>query len=103
VLSRQGYAVKSADSVAAAQKLIDGESFDLLISDIGLPDGSGLDIMRHLRKTQLTPGIAVSGYGMEEDIASAKAAGFTRHLTKPVHPDLLLAAVADALKTTTKQ
>jgi len=98
VLSREGYAVTRADSVASAQKLIDAESFDLLISDIGLPDGSGLDIVRHLRKTQTTPGIAVSGYGMDQDISSAKDAGFSRHLTKPVHPDVLLAAVAEMLK-----
>jgi signal transduction histidine kinase len=99
VLSRQGYSVKRADGVAAALKLIEAEPFDLLISDIGLPDGSGLEIMRQLRfKQSATPGIAVSGYGMEEDIASAKNAGFSRHLTKPVHPDILLAAVADSLK-----
>jgi signal transduction histidine kinase len=98
VLSRQGYAVHRADSVAAAKKLIDTESFDLLISDIGLPDGSGLEIMKHLRQKQSTPGIAVSGYGMEEDITSAKTAGFAEHLTKPVHPDRLLSTVAEMVK-----
>jgi signal transduction histidine kinase len=99
MLSRQGYSVTRADSVAAAVKSIDADSFDLLISDIGLPDGSGLEIMRHLRsKTRSTPGIAVSGYGMEHDIISAREAGFAQHLTKPVHPDILLAAVAEAIK-----
>jgi signal transduction histidine kinase len=98
VLSRQGYTVSRADSVATAKELIDAESFDLLISDIGLPDGSGLEIMRHLSEKHPTPGIAVSGYGMEEDIISAKRAGFSQHLTKPVHPDRLLSTVAELLK-----
>jgi signal transduction histidine kinase len=99
MLSRQGYSVTRAASVAAAMKSIEADSFDLLISDIGLPDGSGLDIMRHLRSTaRATPGIAVSGYGMEQDILSARQAGFAQHLTKPVHPDILLAAVAQTMK-----
>jgi signal transduction histidine kinase len=98
VLSREGYTVHRTQSVSEAKKAIDTESFDLLISDIGLPDGSGLEIMQYLRNKRSTPGIAVRGYGMEQDISQAKNAGFARHLTKPVHPDILLATVAEMLK-----
>ena len=52
--------------------------------DLGLPDGTGTDLMRELRETHGLRGIALSGYGMEEDIARAREAGFVSHLTKPV-------------------
>jgi signal transduction histidine kinase len=98
VLGRQGYRITRAEDVASAKRAVDADNFDLVISDIGLPDGSGLDIVRHLRQKRDTPAIAVSGYGMAQDVASAEAAGFNRHLTKPVHPDILLDAVAEFLK-----
>lgn len=56
----------------------------MLISDIGLPDGSGLELMDEIQKTRRFPGIAISGFGSEEDIRASKAAGFSEHLTKPV-------------------
>jgi CheY-like chemotaxis protein len=65
---------------------------DILISDIGLPDGSGLEIMRHLRDRDghgPVRGIALSGFGMEEDIRKSREAGFDHHLTKPVTFDRL--------------
>jgi len=59
--------------------------FDLLISDIALPDGSGLDLMRELQRQQKgIKGIALSGFGTQEDVRRAKLAGFTAHSTKPV-------------------
>ena len=56
----------------------------MLISDIGLPDGSGLDLIRQLRAKAPVKGIAVSGFGMEEDLSSSRRAGFSEHLVKPV-------------------
>ena len=85
-----GYRVKTAESVEAALRVAAVEKFDLLVSDIGLPDGSGEDLLRLLReKGHTLPGIALSGYGMEQDMARSHAAGFQVHLVKPVLPQQL--------------
>jgi signal transduction histidine kinase len=85
-----GYQVTTAESVEAALRTAMQEKFDLLVSDIGLPDGSGEDLIRQLRdKGHKLPGIALSGYGMEQDINRSRAAGFQVHLTKPVSPQHL--------------
>ena len=89
VLRHQGHTVRRAGTVAAALQAAQAEPFDLLISDIGLPDGSGLDLMRQLRLRQPVRGIALSGFGMEEDVTRSRAAGFDEHLTKPVSLDVL--------------
>jgi PAS domain S-box-containing protein len=69
------------------------EGFDLLISDIRLPDGSGLDLMRRLRTTQKIHGIAISGFGTEQDRHRSQEAGYAMHLTKPVDFNRLLEAI----------
>ena len=69
------------------------DGFDLIISDLGLPDGSGLDVMRQLRDRYAGRAIALTGYGMESDIAASRAAGFAEHLTKPVDLAALDAAI----------
>ena len=89
LFKRLGYDVRSAGDVATAVSLAENHQFDLVISDLGLPDGSGLDLMRHLRDRYGLRGIALSGYGMEEDLIRSKAAGFTEHLVKPVSFDKL--------------
>ena len=58
--------------------------FDILVSDIGLPDGSGCELMVELRTRQGLVGIALTGYGMHEDMERSREAGFVTHLTKPV-------------------
>lgn len=68
-----------------------------MISDLGLPDGSGLELMRALRAVRLVPGIALSGYGMEEDQRESSAAGFARHLVKPVEFADLTRALEEVL------
>jgi CheY-like chemotaxis protein len=72
-----------------------GEPFDVLVSDIGLPDGTGVDLIRQIRQKygNRPPALALTGYGMEDDIARCKAAGFTDHLTKPVNLQKLEAAI----------
>ena len=77
-------------------KAAEHENFDLVISDLGLPDGMGYDIMRGVRAHSGTVGIAISGYGMDDDIEKSKAAGFVEHLIKPVDPSALEAAIARA-------
>jgi PAS domain S-box-containing protein len=86
LLERLGHRVRIADSVASAL-LAAEQPFDLLLSDIGLPDGTGNDLIRQLREGRHVnvPAVALTGFGMEEDIAKSREAGFTDHLTKPVN------------------
>jgi signal transduction histidine kinase/CheY-like chemotaxis protein len=84
LLRKRGHKVSTADSVKSALHLLDRARFDALISDIGLPDGNGCDVMRAAKQRQELRGIAVSGFGMDDDIRRSKEAGFEHHLTKPV-------------------
>jgi PAS domain S-box-containing protein len=95
MFSRNGYSVRIADSVASALRAAQVEPFDLLISDIGLPDGSGLDLMAQLSSKQPIKGIVLSGHGMEDDIRRTKAAGFAVHLIKPISMKTLLQVVRE--------
>lgn len=85
LLERMGYQVQTADSVSSALQVSETNPFDIVISDIGLPDGSGLDLMREiLQRHEEVKGVALSGFGMEDDIRRSKEAGFIEHITKPV-------------------
>jgi CheY-like chemotaxis protein len=86
VLRKQGFEALKADSVATALAAAAGDRpIDLLVSDLTLPDGSGHDLMRQLRQSRpRLRGIAVSGHGSDEDRAASLAAGFARHVVKPV-------------------
>jgi two-component system CheB/CheR fusion protein len=95
LLMRDGHCVERAGDVATALAMANRQRFDLLISDLGLPDRSGLDLMCELRaRGSRMPGIALSGYGQEEDIRRSKEAGFGAHLTKPTSPDRLAEVIA---------
>ncbi len=95
LLTAEGHLVHMAGDVAAALGLAASHTFDLLISDLGLPDGSGDDLMRSLRgRGLLVPGIAVSGYGQEEDVRRSRESGFAEHLTKPVDVGRLRGIIA---------
>jgi CheY-like chemotaxis protein len=78
------HAVRPAAMLSSALTLATTEEFDLVLSDIELPDGTGLELMHELRKTHATPGIAMSGFGSEDDIRLSRSAGFAEHLTKPI-------------------
>jgi signal transduction histidine kinase len=94
LLMAEGHSVEWASDVAGALRLAEGEAFDLLLSDLGLPDGTGEDLMRAIRRRGSTlPGIVISGYGMEQDIARSRDAGFAAHLIKPVSLDKLEEAI----------
>jgi len=87
-------AASVAAGLAAAASAAGTEAgFDLVLSDIGLPDGSGLDLMRELVRLYRLPGIALSGYGMEDDLRKSREAGFALHLTKPLTLQTLKAAL----------
>ncbi len=81
-----------AAALAAVADLANGGGrppLDLVISDLGLPDGNGQELMRELSRRYGLKGIALSGYGTEEDRSKSLRAGFSRHLTKPIHPSAL--------------
>ncbi len=84
LLQRAGHEVEVAYSVASAKRIFDRHDFDLVISDLGLPDGNGLDLFRYMNERQPVEGIALSGYGMQDDIQASLAAGFREHVVKPV-------------------
>jgi PAS domain S-box-containing protein len=98
VLRQRGHAVVTADCIAAAHAAVDQAEapFELLLSDIELPDGSGLQLMRDLSDRWGLPGIAMSGFGSEEDLQLSREAGFSDHLTKPIDLDRLDAAIRRA-------
>jgi PAS domain S-box-containing protein len=80
-----GCNVTAAGSVSEAMAIADRQEFDLLVSDIGLPDGSGMDVMRRLSAMQQVKGIAITGFGQDDDLRRSMEAGFATHLTKPVN------------------
>jgi len=85
MLERHGYEITLAHSAEQAVEKVHSQDFDLLISDIGLPDRSGYELMREVRLKKDLPGIALSGFGSEQDISQAREAGFSEHLTKPIN------------------
>jgi PAS domain S-box-containing protein len=95
LLRRSKHEVKAAASAQEALKLATENRFDLVISDIGLPDESGITLMEQLRDQFGLKGIGLSGYGMADDIAKGRNAGFVRHLTKPIRFDRLSEAIAE--------
>jgi signal transduction histidine kinase len=84
MLRRRGYEVHPAYDVRSALGLARAMQFDVLVSDIGLPDGSGTELLKMLRSKRQIFGIALSGYGMEEDMRRSRDVGFSHHLVKPV-------------------
>lgn len=89
LMTRWNHTVTVASTLAEARKALAEGTFDLLLSDIGLPDGSGYEVIAALREHSDIPAIAMSGYGMEADIARVHAAGFTEHIVKPVTAEAL--------------
>ncbi len=90
LLTMRGFRVSVAEGVTAAGKRAREEGpIDILISDMGLPDGTGFDALRTVTEIQPVRGIALSGYGMDKDIQQSLKAGFSSHLTKPVDFDRL--------------
>ena len=96
LIGKWGHSVSAAGTMEEARQLAAATPYDLLVTDLGLPDGHGNDLMRELRKTSPIPGIAVSGYGTEEDKARSADAGFYAHLSKPVGTQKLKAVIEEA-------
>ena len=100
LLARRTHRVVAAACVAEARAAADHEDFDILISDIGLPDGNGYELMTELGNRHGLVGIALSGYGMEMDVSRSRTAGFVTHLIKPVSVETLDRALAEARRST---
>ncbi|PYI62282.1 MAG: hypothetical protein DMC60_02930, partial [Verrucomicrobia bacterium] len=100
LLVRRGHLVAATHNVRSAMETAVRNKFDLLISDIALPDGSGVDMMRQLRAISAIPGIAISGFGNNGDIERSLQAGFSEHLIKPIKLDDLEAAIERAIGLT---
>jgi DNA-binding response OmpR family regulator len=73
------------DSAQNALRSLGSGRFGALISDIGLPDSSGYELVREAKQRQQLKGIALSGFGTDEDVRRSMEAGFDYHLTKPVN------------------
>lgn len=98
LLKKRNMEVSVAGSLKEAWERLQAGSYDLLVSDIGLPDGSGHELMRACaRDYPRMKGIALTGYGMEQDIDISRDSGFTAHLTKPVHVQALESALGMVL------
>lgn len=98
LLVKRGHKVQSAPNVTSAIQSMRDYEFDVLVSDIGLPDGRGLELMPFFLKSageRPVAGVAVSGYGMPEDIQRSRDAGFSDHLTKPVDISRLQKVLAE--------
>ena len=94
-----GHQVVTASSSGDALRVGQQESFDLVISDLGLPDGNGYELMGILQGISPVKGIALSGYGMRADVDRSLAAGFSAHLTKPCDLSVLNSIIEKVLST----
>jgi signal transduction histidine kinase len=97
-LSRRSMEPHGARTVAEAVEIAGKESFHLLLSDIDLPDGTGMDLLKQVHAKQNIPAIALSGFGTAEDVKRSREAGFVMHLTKPIGVDRVLEAISVVLK-----
>ncbi len=100
LLRASGHQVALAGTVARALDAALAEPFDVIVSDLGLPDGTGLDFISELRRRRpdAAPAIALTGFGMEDDVIRTQAAGFATHLTKPVDPEHLERVILATVK-----
>lgn len=98
LLQRLEHNVTTADCVRSALAAADVNDFDLVISDLGLPDGTGAGLMQELLKRRPLKGIALTGYGTESDIRKCLDAGFFAHLTKPIDLDQLEEVISKSVR-----
>ena len=85
LLSHFGHEVSVADGARNARSIFDSKEFDVVLCDIGLPDGSGYEIAAHARAKGHIKAIALTGFGTEQDVQRSKEAGFDFHLVKPIN------------------
>jgi DNA-binding response OmpR family regulator len=96
-LTTIGYKVYIAPDVASARALAKAIEFDLLLSDLRLPDGTGWDLMKELSAMKPVSAIAISGHNTEADVERSRKVGFLDHIAKPLVAEELTAAIARAV------
>jgi Response regulator containing CheY-like receiver, AAA-type ATPase, and DNA-binding domains len=84
LLGHFGHSISAADTVESARAFLRAKHFDAVLSDLGLPDGSGCDVIREAKRRHDITGVALTTYGEDEYITQGRDAGFDYHLTKPV-------------------
>ena len=84
LLTHFGHQISVADNTQSALKIMGSQEFDVVLSDIGLPDGSGYEVISQAKRKQPVKAVAITGFGTDEDIRRGKAAGFDFHLVKPI-------------------
>jgi CheY-like chemotaxis protein len=97
LLQNQGHIVSVATSASAALALASEQEFDVVVSDVGLPDASGYDLMAQMRDRYALKGIAVTGSDRAGDVERGRVAGFSKHLIKPVTLRRLEAALEEVV------
>ena len=107
-LEHCGARVTTAGSAAEALRAVEKEPPQVLLSDIGLPDGDGFSLLRQVRALPVSrgggiPAIALTGRGRGEDRVPTGGEGFQVHLTKPVTPEQMLAAIARVLPASARR
>src|SRR3989440_6506136 len=94
LLECSGHAVTTAGNVESALRLAREGRFDVIVSDIGLPDGTGYDLMKRIQQECPIPGVALTGYGMHDDLQKSTEAGFADHILKPIDAHQLEAVLS---------
>jgi DNA-binding response OmpR family regulator len=103
LLSRRGYDVEPARDRKEARALAGEKTFDLLVSDVALPDGTGCELLEELSVRHGLRGIAMSGFGSDVDLVQTREAGFLEHLVKPIDAQALDAAIQRFVSGTIQQ
>ena len=99
LLEQQGFAVETADTLAAAREIVARLMPDAIVLDIGLPDGNGLDFLKELRKTSKVPVLILTGYGKDGDVVLGFKSGCDDYLSKPYTFEVLLARLTRMLQS----
>jgi CheY-like chemotaxis protein len=97
LLSSEGHHVSHAEGYATAMQMAQSQRFDLLLTDLGLPDGDGCALLAEMRSLYHVPAIAVTGYGMAPDVRRCRDAGFDAHILKPIKAQVLFSSIERVL------
>lgn len=104
ILEREHFAVETAPGIEAAGDILGTRAFDVIISDLRLPDGDGVDLVESLRRSgNLTPVVILTAYGEVDSYLEAMNAGATEYLNKPIRSEDLLRVVRNCLRANSEQ
>jgi CheY-like chemotaxis protein len=84
LLTYFGHQISVADNAQSALETVQSQQFDVVLCDIGLPDGSGYEVIAQAKRKRPFKAVAITGFGTDEDIRRGQEAGFDFHLVKPV-------------------